>query len=184
MSNARHARPPGDCATVTVFVDVLPADAFDVFTTEIDLWWKQGPKFRIAGRRRGKLYFEPQLGGRLFETFDVPHGTRTFEVGRITTWDPPSSLCLEWRGTNFKPDEKTFVDVEFQASRGGTLVTVRHRGWAALPDDHPVRHGAVGAAFSRRMGLWWGELLTWFREYAADRIAPRPAARTPLDPAD
>jgi hypothetical protein len=30
--------PPGDAATVTVFVNVSPADAFDVFTRETDLW--------------------------------------------------------------------------------------------------------------------------------------------------
>ena len=49
----------------------------------------------------------------------------------------------------------------------GTLVTVRHGGWTALRDDHPARHGLKGAAFSRMIGLWWGELLTSLREHAA-----------------
>jgi uncharacterized protein YndB with AHSA1/START domain len=159
----------GDAATVTVFVAVTPEDAFEVFTTEIDLWWRQGPKYRIAGKRRGRLFFEPGAGGRLFETFEASTGSRTFEVGRVLVWDPPARLELEWRGVNFKPGEKTFVEVSFQPSGEGTLVTVRHRGWSALPEGHPARHGLTGAAFSRMIGMWWGELMTALREYAAER---------------
>jgi uncharacterized protein YndB with AHSA1/START domain len=138
------AAPAGDCATVMVFVAVAPDVAFDVFTREIDLWWKQGPRYRIAGRRRGMLHFEPGVGGRLFESFDLKAGSRTLEVGRVTAWEPPSRLQFEWRGVNFKPSEKTVVEVRFAEERDGTLVTVQHRGWSALPTDHPARHGLVG----------------------------------------
>ncbi len=169
MSQRSAAAPPGDCATVTVLVDVSREDAFDVFTREIDLWWKQGPRYRIAGRGRGVLCFEPGVGGRLFETFELPSGPRTIEVGRITGWEPPERLSFEWRGVNFKPDEKTFVEVAFEPSRSGTLVTVHHRGWSALREDHPVRHGLVGSAFSRMIALWWGELMTSLREHIAER---------------
>src|SRR5262249_6524246 len=99
--------PPGDSARATVFVAVTPEDAFDVFTRKIDLWWRTGPKFRIAGRRRGQLFFEPELGGRLYETFDQASGSRTVEVGRVLEWDPPARLTLEWRGVNYKPHERT-----------------------------------------------------------------------------
>jgi hypothetical protein len=166
---------PGDSATVTVFVAVTPEDAFEVFTKEIDLWWKQGPKFRIAGRRRGQLHFEGGVGGRLFESFtaasQVSSATRTIEVGHITAWDPPARLEFEWRGVNFAPDEKTVVEVRFEAMGRGTNVTVQHRGWSALRDDHPVRHGNVGADFARMMGMWWGELMTSMREHVADTRA-------------
>jgi uncharacterized protein YndB with AHSA1/START domain len=159
-------RPPGDAATVSVSVRVPVAQAFSIFTDEIDRWWRTGPKFRIAGRRRGRLFFEPGVGGRLFETFEAGAGSRTIEVGKVTAWDPPSRLELEWRGVNFKPHEKTIVEVCFEPSGDGTLVTVQHRGWSTLPDDHPARHGLVGAAFARRIGLWWGELMTSLREHA------------------
>ena len=49
----------------------------------------------------------------------------------------------------------------------GTQVTLEHRGWASLPDDHPVRHGHVGPDFSRWIGMWWGDLMTALREHAA-----------------
>jgi hypothetical protein len=45
---------PGDGATVSVSVAVPQALAFEVFTREVDRWWRQGPRFRIAGRRRGR----------------------------------------------------------------------------------------------------------------------------------
>lgn len=159
----------GDVASVSVRVDVSPEDAFDVFTNEIDLWWKQGPRFRIAGRRRGQLFIEGGPGGRLFETFELSTGTRTIEVGKVLEWDPPRRLTLEWRGVNFKPHEKTLVAVSFEPSGTGTLVTVRHSGWASLPADHPARHGLDDAAFIRSIGLFWGQLMTSLREHVAER---------------
>jgi hypothetical protein len=163
----------GDRARVTVFVAVSPEDAFEVFTKEIDLWWKQGPKFRIAGRRRGQLHFEGGVGGRLFETFTASKAsdaTRTIQVGHITAWDPPARLEFEWRGVNYEPDQKTVVEIRFEAIGRGTNVTVEHRGWSALPDDHPARHGKTGADFSRMLGMWWGELMTSLREHVATRV--------------
>jgi hypothetical protein len=157
----------GDVASVSVFVRVAQDDAFDVFTREIDQWWRQGQKFRIAGRRRGQLFFECALGGRLFETFEASSGSRTIQVGKVTRWEPPASFELEWRGVNFAPDEKTFVEVTFQPSGEGTLVTVRHRGWSALRADHPARHGLPAAPFLRMIGMWWGDLMTSLREHVA-----------------
>lgn len=164
--------PAGDRTTVTVFVAVTPDDAFEVFTKEIDLWWKQGPKFRIAGRRRGQLHFEGGVGGRLFESFTASKtsdATRTIEVGHITAWEPPARLEFEWRGVSFAADEKTVVEVRFEAVGRGTNVTVQHRGWSALRADHPVRHGKDTVEFLRMMGMWWGALLTSLREHVASR---------------
>jgi uncharacterized protein YndB with AHSA1/START domain len=161
------AAPAGDRARVSVFVRVAPSVAFDLFTREIDLWWKQGPKFRIAGRRRGQLQFEGGPGGRLFETFETGTGAKTFEVGRITAWEPPALLRFDWRGVNFKAGESTVVEVRFDASGEGTMVTVEHRGWSTLAPDHPVRHGLVGPEFIRVMGMWWGELMTSLRAHAS-----------------
>jgi uncharacterized protein YndB with AHSA1/START domain len=150
-------------------VRVSPSDAFDVFTREIDQWWRHGPKFRIGGRSRGRLFFECEPGGRLFETFEVSSGSRTVQVGKVMTWEPPRRFVLEWKGVNFKPHEKTQVEVTFEPMGEGTLVTVRHSGWSALPEEHPARHGLVGPAFSRMIGMWWGDLMTSLREHVAQR---------------
>jgi hypothetical protein len=42
-------------------------------------------------------------------------------------------------------------------------VTVIHRGWSALREDHPSRHGLHGAEFVRMIGMWWGDLLSAYR---------------------
>jgi uncharacterized protein YndB with AHSA1/START domain len=149
---------------VSVSVAVAQATAFDVFTREMDLWWRRGPRFRF-GRQPGQLSFETSLGGRLFESFTSESGTPRNEVGRVTVWEPPSRLVFTWRNVNFADDESTEVEVLFAPTETGTLVTVQHRGWGALRADHPARHGLQGADFSRMIGMWWGELMTGLREF-------------------
>ncbi len=162
----------GDRAAATVYVAVKIEDAFDVFTTEIDLWWRHGQKFRNAGKRPGRIVFEPRLGGRLFETALLPTGEQTWEVGTVVEWEPPRRISLEWRNVNFAPHEKTLVEVTFTPAGEGTMVRVEHYGWSALPDDHPARHGLVGADFSRMIGMWWGDLMTSLRQHAASKTRP------------
>jgi uncharacterized protein YndB with AHSA1/START domain len=159
----------GDRARVSVTVAVPPALAFEIFTDEIDRWWRRGVKFRHGGARAGFLRIEPRVDGRLFESIDGEQGPHVIEVGRVRVWEPPLRLEFTWRNANFAPHEHTEVEVEFAPYPQGTLVTVTHRGWAALRADHPARHGLQGAAFSRMMGLWWGEQMSSLRECAAHR---------------
>jgi uncharacterized protein YndB with AHSA1/START domain len=160
---------PSDLVAVSVTVSTDPATAFVLFTQEIDLWWRRGPKFRIGGKQPGVLRFEPRIGGRLLEEFESQSGPQVFTTGTITLWQPPLRLGFEWRGVNFAPGESTQVEVVFEPVPTGTRVIVRHSGWAALRPDHPVRHGQEGPAFIRTTGLWWAELMTSFREFVADR---------------
>lgn len=158
------APKPGDRAVVTVSVAVPPEVAFEVFTSEIDVWWKRQPQFRHAGKNAGSIFFECRLGGRLLETWESRDGAQLAEVGRITAWEPPHRFVFEWRARNFAPGETTEVEVTFDATESGTRVRLEHRGFASLPPDHPVRHGEPAAQFIGRIGLWWGQLLTSFRE--------------------
>jgi uncharacterized protein YndB with AHSA1/START domain len=154
----------GDAVSVSVTVHVPPDVAFEVFTTEIDRWWRRGIAYRVAGRRPGTLHLEGRLGGRIFEEYE---GSGLHEVGRVTAWEPPARLAFEWRGANFAPGEVTYVEVAFRAVAAGTEVSLVHRGFAALRPDHPVRHGEGAVAFIRRLGLWWGQLLASYRDRAA-----------------
>ncbi|MBK7261477.1 MAG: SRPBCC domain-containing protein [Rubrivivax sp.] len=155
---------PGDQATVSVGLAVPPAEAFRVFTEEIDLWWRRGRRFRNAPGEAGIVCIEPGVGGRMFESFATDIGERCVETGRVLAWEPAQRLVFEWRAINFAPHERTEVEVRFEpTSRGGTRVTVVHRGWSALRADHPVRHGQDVGAFIRTMGLWWGDLMTSLR---------------------
>jgi uncharacterized protein YndB with AHSA1/START domain len=156
---------PGDQASAQVSIAVPPAEAFAFFTEKIESWWRRGPRFRNAPGDRGFIRMEPGVGGRVFESFD----DRVVEVGRAIVWDPPRRLVFEWRNSNFAPAEKTEVEVRFEPTANGTRVTVVHRGWAAIRPDHPARHGQAASAFSRSVGLFWGDLLTSLRERVATR---------------
>ncbi len=160
----------GDQVKVTVRVDVEPAVAFEVFTSEIDLWWRGGVAYRVAGRRPGRLAMEGKVGGRLFEQYEGADGTRTHQTGTVTAWDPPGHLAFEWRSANFQPGEVTYVDVTFtRTESGATELVLVHRGFAALRPDHPVRHGEPPAVFIGRLGRWWGSLLSSLRERVTAR---------------
>ncbi|HEY0192749.1 MAG TPA: SRPBCC domain-containing protein [Kofleriaceae bacterium] len=150
-----------DAASVTMFVGVDPADAFEVFTTDIDQWWRRGPRFR-AGAGASTLHLEPRLGGRFYELYaprQAADALARHELGEVLAWDPPGHLAFEWRATNFVAGETTRVDIFFTASGAGTSVRLIHSGWAALRGDHPVRHGQPTGPFLAGRGMWWTDLL-------------------------
>ncbi len=158
----------GDSARVSVAVAVAPALAFQVFTEDIDRWWRRGPKFRHSTSGSGLIRIEPLPDGRLLESFESGGSTCVVEVGRIRVWDPPHRLAFSWRNSNFAAGESTEVEVIFEPSSSGTLVTVNHSNLASLRADHPARHGNQGAAFSRMMGLWWGEQMSSLRQFCSE----------------
>jgi len=151
----------GDQARVTVGVAVPPEVAFEVFTREIDLWWRRGPKYRHLGGERALIAIEPHEGGRVFET--LGDGGPVQVIGRVLAWQPPRRLLFEWRNANFAPAEHTEVEVMFAPAGAGTEVTVTHRGWAAIRADHPARHGHEAPAFVAMLGRWWGDQLSSYR---------------------
>jgi uncharacterized protein YndB with AHSA1/START domain len=161
----------GDSARVSVMVAVPPPLAFEIFTEEIDRWWRRGVKFRPTGGRGGFLRIEPQVGGRLFESVDGAAGASVFEVGRVRVWEPPQRLAFTWRNANYAADEQTEVDVVFAPADAGTLVTVTHSGFSSLRAGHPARHGLQGGDFSRMIGIWWGEQMNSLRELSASRAS-------------
>lgn len=159
----------GDKVRVQTFVRVPRRDAFDVFTLELDVWWRQGPAYRIGGKHQGPMHLEPKLGGRVFQEYG-PTRERVHPIGTITVWDPPAHFAFTWRGINFKDsDADTTVEVWFEEAPDGTRVILEHRGFAALRANHPVRHGKPVVEFIRDLGMWWGSLATAMREHAEDK---------------
>jgi uncharacterized protein YndB with AHSA1/START domain len=168
--------PSGDRARVSVDVAVPPADAFRLFTDEIGLWWRRGPRFRAAPGDAGLMSIEPQVNGRVFESWSDGSAERVHEIGRVLAWEPPHRFAFSWRATNFAPAEHTEVEVRFEPVGAGTRVTVTHSGFASLRPDHPVRHGKTGAEFSRELGLWWGDLMRAWWLHVRDRAPPSSAS--------
>ena len=146
----------------------VPADpmrAFEVFTQETALWWQPSGLFKISSAGDGRLAFEPGEGGRLFTTFD---DGSTFEIGRVSVWEPGKRLVFAWRQANFSPEQSTEVEVCFEAvsaeetgaagavtSPAETRVSIEHRGWDTIPRRHAARHGFPEEATLRRAADWW-----------------------------
>jgi uncharacterized protein YndB with AHSA1/START domain len=155
-----------DSVTVTTILDADPGTAFRVFTDEVDLWWRRGPRYRPELRGGGTMRFEPRAGGRFLEVY--PEG-EAFEIGRILSWEPGSRLVFDWRARNFEPGETTVVEVRFEKADMGTRVTLEHRGWDSIHATHPARHGWTGEAFSSMIGLRWADQLVSLRVRAGGR---------------
>jgi uncharacterized protein YndB with AHSA1/START domain len=156
-------KPRGDQVRVTMAVAVPQHVAFEIFTNEIDRWWRKGPRFRNAGMNAGMIRLEAGVGGRLFESIESAGVERVFVVGRVQAWEPPSRLVFTWKNEVFAANEDTEVEVTFAPTSRGTLVTVTHRGWAAIRPDHPARHSMPLDEFIRSLGTWWGDQMSSMR---------------------
>ena len=141
---------------VALRVPATPARAFQAFTAEIGQWWRPNQLFQFTRRPAGRLAFEPGEGGRFTET--AADG-EVFEIGRITAWQPGARLAFTWRQASFAPGQVTAVEVRFEAVGSETRVTVEHRGWESVPQEHVARHTFPDAVFLQRHGEWWQALL-------------------------
>ena len=134
----------------------VPADpmrTFEVFTQEIALWWQPSGLFQVSATAGdGKLAFEPGAGGRLYTTFD---DGSTFEIGRVSVWEPGKRLVFAWRQANFSAEQSTEVEVTFEAVENETRVSIEHRAWDTIPQRHAARHGFPEHATLQRAADWW-----------------------------
>lgn len=166
-----------DRVKLTLRVAAKQALAFDVFTEDLDAWWRHGKRFRIDDSSVLKL--APGVGGALTETIVKSGKPRTFTIGTVTVWDPPRRLVLEWRPINFKErDPSTEVEVTFERAIGhsgeGTLVTLEHRGWSRVRADHPVRHQQAASEFMAGHARWWADLGASLQMVASERESAVP----------
>jgi uncharacterized protein YndB with AHSA1/START domain len=147
--------------SVAIRVAATPERAFEVFTSQIGLWWRPNGLFEFMRGKSGTLAFEPRLNGWLIETYD--DGSE-FEIGRVTAWEPPHRLEMTWRQASFTEGQVTYVEVRFEAvSEAETRVTVRHSGWDSVPQEHAARHGFPLGEFQQRHAEWWQALLASYR---------------------
>lgn len=149
----------------------VPADpmrAFEAFTQEIGSWWQPSGLFMVGAAGDGRLAFEPGVGGRLFTTFE---DGSTFEIGRISVWEPGKRLVFAWRQANFSADQSTEVEVGFEAVGEETRVSIEHRAWDTIPEKHAARHGFPEQATLRRAADWWRNSLYALKAMVAERRA-------------
>lgn len=149
---------------VSLRVAVSPEEAFDVFTEDIGLWWQPGALFQITPRGDGTLSFDNRE--RLITTLA---SGKVFEIGRVTAWERPSRLAFTWRQATFTPDQVTSVEVLFEPVGEETRVTVTHRGWDTIPQEHVARHGFPLQATQMRLAELWRAQLAAINRQLADK---------------
>lgn len=141
---------------VSIRVPCSPIQAFEIFTQDIGDWWADSPLFRFTPRSPGALAFEPPdekgENGRLVER--LPNG-KSFEIGPVHLWQPGERLVVGWRMANFGPEHATEVDVRFEPVGAETRVSVEHRGWDSVPQNHLARHGFPLQLTNQRQGEQW-----------------------------
>ncbi|MGE0666960.1 MAG: SRPBCC domain-containing protein [Sphingomonadales bacterium] len=155
---------------VSLRVAATPDRAFQVFTRDIGLWWRHDGLFAFDVDRSGTLRFEPGPQGRLVEIYD---DGGSFEISRVTAWEPGRRLALTWRQASFAPDQSTRVEVRFDPVGAETRITVGHSGWDAIPRPHAARHGFPLVPFQQRQAEHWQVLLASLARYST---RPPPSA--------
>ena len=112
-----------------VTVPLPPERAFDTFVQQMDTWWpRRGVypySFAPEATRPLHIRFEPQLGGRYYETF--LDGSE-YVIGRISTFQPPTKLGYSWRDPTWHGE--TQIRLTFAAEGGGARVTYEQAGFA------------------------------------------------------
>jgi hypothetical protein len=148
---------------VSIDVDVDPATAFEVFTDEIDSWYKRGPHSFFDPERVVAVRFEPHVGGHLVEVYDAQTGEGR-PMGRVTVWEPGRRIV-------FVDGRDTEVDVRFAAVGNTTRVTLEHRGLERLAPPEAEHHARFG----------WALVFGWYDEYmqAGHLAAAADASPTP-----
>ena len=148
---------------VSLRIRAAPERVFQAFTGEVGLWWKPNALFQFTPRSPGVLAFEPGVGGRFTET--LANG-KVFEIGRIRVWEPSSRLVFGWRQATFARGQDTEVEVSFTPVGEETRVTVEHRGWDTVPQEHVARHHFPDQLFLLRHAQWWQALLGGLKQGA------------------
>ena len=141
-----------------------PARAFDAFTEDIGAWWRPDPLFQITPQGDGALSFEPGPDGRLVTRLG---NGKTFEIGRILVWEPGRRLVFVWRQASFSPDQSTEVEVRFEPVGEETRVSIEHRAWDTIPQEHAARHGFPEPVTLQRAADWWRVSMGALRERLA-----------------
>lgn len=137
---------------ISLRMPVDPARAFEAFTCEISSWWQPNPLFPLTPLGDGELAFESGIGGRLVT--HLANGD-TFEIGRISVWEPGKRLVFGWRHASFSPAQSTEVEVLFEPVDTETRVTIEHRAWDTIPQRHVARHGFPESVTLKRVADWW-----------------------------
>ena len=141
---------------VALRVDCDPQTAFDVFTKDIDHWWKQGPRNRLIGNRPGIMQFAEKNGTIFLQEADKRRPDFVVEAGKVISFEPGKRLRFEWRWPMADRNEPvTIVDIGFAPAGQQCRITLEHLGLERLSAGHPGRNGLNDNRFKPMMTHYW-----------------------------
>jgi uncharacterized protein YndB with AHSA1/START domain len=108
----------------SVTVDMPIDAAFRLFTKEAGRWWPLRTH-SVGGEDAVECVLEGRVGGRFYE---IQKDGSQSDWGEVQVWEPPHKLIMTFHPGR-SPVSATEVEVEFQATPTGTIVTLTHRGW-------------------------------------------------------
>ncbi len=122
-----------DPVVKTITVPCAPDKAFSIFTADFSTWW---PKDKhsvsaMGGETARSVALEPHVGGKITE---VKADGETVMWGSVSDWQPGKRLVLDWH-IGLPAEQATSVEVAFEASDSGTLVTLTHSGWEVMGES-------------------------------------------------
>lgn len=116
-------------------VRLAPAAAFELFTHDLSRWWPLATH-SCAGAEALRANFADQVGGQVVEH---ARDGRRHVWGTLLAWEPPHRFAMTWHPGS-DPTQATRVEVRFDAAAdGGTILHLRHDGWASRPDGGEAR---------------------------------------------
>ncbi|MHC8491402.1 SRPBCC domain-containing protein [Thalassospira sp. SM2505] len=141
---------------VALRVECDPETAFETFITDIDHWWKQGPRNRLIGIRPGIMQFAQKDGTYVIQEADKRRPDFVIEAGKVTRFEPGKRLTFDWRWPAATDDEPaTIVDIRFAPAGDQTRITLEHLGLEKLSAAHPARNGLNDNRFKPMMTQYW-----------------------------
>jgi len=119
-----------DSIVSEIHISALPEAVFQALVDpeQVVRWWGQQGIYRCT-----KFQSDVRVGGKWLSSGAGPDG-RYFEIsGEYLEVDPPHLLVTTWTAT-WTGDVKTTVRWELEPAQHGTLVRIRHSGFAAHPE--------------------------------------------------
>jgi uncharacterized protein YndB with AHSA1/START domain len=137
-----------------VHVPAPPAEAFRVFTAEMDRWW---PKDHGLDGPVVRSFIEPFVGGRWYAQYQSGNEITN---GHVLVWEPPGRVMFSWEiSSEWKSDPDSTiaseVEVRFLPQNGGTLVELEHRRFHRMSGGDKMR-AAVEGGWSKILALYTG----------------------------
>ena len=153
-----------------VVVHVPIADAFEVFTADVNSWWPRS--HHIGKTPMVAVAIEPRPGGRCY----TRHEDGSVAIwGHVLHWEPPRRLVLAWQVTHefgHQPDltKASEVEVRFTAQGASTCVDLEHR----LLERHEAGAAMMREILDRPNG--WTTVLGHLQDRlnAAEQVSQQP----------